>query len=96
MAIKRRCAKILTAMPTKFVAIPKESNNAYISSLKKYFRVTEDDFWSGFISEFTTLGLEPLEDEEFLRYPRDSFADDQKRYGADMYGAIDAFLNSVQ
>ena len=42
------------------------------------------------------LGTEPLEDDEFLRYPRDSLADDQKRYGADMYRSIDVFVNGVQ
>ncbi len=96
MTIKRRCSNLLTAIPTKFFFEPKEIKFVEISSPRKHFRVTEDDFWSGFISGFTTLGPEPLEDDEFLRYPRDSFADDQKRYGADMYSSIDAFKNSVQ
>ena len=31
---------------------------------------------------------EPLEDDSSFRFPRDSFAEDQKRYCADIYAVI--------
>ena len=58
------------------------------TSGKEHYRKSNANFWNGFFQGFFPSMYEPTEEINSLRYPRDSFTEDQKRYGADMYVVI--------
>ena len=63
---------------------------------KDHYRTPESSFWRGFFGGFFSPPHATRKDLKVLRYPRDSFAEDQKRIGADMYSALGVSIENTE
>ena len=63
---------------------------------RDHYRTPESSFWRGFFGGFFSPLHATRNDLKDLRYPRDSFAEDQKRIGADMYSAMGILIENPE
>ena len=63
---------------------------------RDHYRTPESSFWRGFFGGFFSPPHATRKDLKDLRYPRDSFAEDQKRIGADMYSAMGILIENPE
>ena len=96
MLVKKSRRKINDASSRHKLVDSEGTHIVVHTSPKSHYRVIHDDFRSGFMQGFWGSINDIWDEFEVVRYAQDKFADDKKRYGKDMYYAMDVYLNAQQ